>query len=447
MPSDLTFDDPASDVMLDGTAQVRRSVIPGGIRLLTQTDRSVRSATLGLWLPVGSRDERPEHAGSTHVLEHLMFKGTARRSAMDIATAFDEVGGDSNAVTAKEHTLYFGRVRSADVPMAVDVLTDMITASRLEEKDLATELEVILEELAMAEDDPYDVGFETFLADVLGPRTPIGRPVGGSPESVKALGIDQVRAHWHEHYRPENLLVTAVGDVDHDQLAELVQAGLRRGGWTLESGALPSRRIRTQHDGATGSTQGSGARDAAAIAPHRLARPSEQNHIYLGGTGITAVSEERHALSVLMSILGGGMSSRLFQNVREQRGLAYSVYSFSAAYRDAGLFGLYAACRPSRTGQVVELMADELAEMGREGITEQELQRAQGQITGSFALGLEDTSSRMGRLGTMELVHGRYSSVDETLGKISRVDVQDVRELAQQLSASFSTRVDVGPDL
>ena len=184
MPSDLLYDDPASDVILDAATGVRRSILPGGVRLLTQTDRSVRSASIGLWLPVGSRDEAPAHAGSTHVLEHLLFKGTRRRSAMDIATAFDEVGGDSNAVTAKEHTLYYGRVRSADVPMAVDVLTDMITASVLEQDALATEREVILEELAMAEDDPNDVGYETFLAQVLGPDTALGRPVGGTAASV-----------------------------------------------------------------------------------------------------------------------------------------------------------------------------------------------------------------------------------------------------------------------
>ena len=447
MPSDLTFDDPASDVMLDGAAQVRRSILPGGVRLLTQADRSVRSATLGLWLPVGSRDERPEHAGSTHVLEHLMFKGTARRTAMDIATAFDEVGGDSNALTAKEHTLYYGRVRSADVPMAVDVLTDMITASLLEEQAMATELEVILEELAMAEDDPYDIGYETFLAEVLGPDTPIGRPVGGTAATVEALGIEDVRSHWREHYRPDNLVVTAVGDIDHDQLATMLQDGLRRGGWELADGALPSRRTRAHHGALSTADAGTDARHAAQIAPRRLARPSEQNHIYLGGTGITAVSEQRHTLSVLMSILGGGMSSRLFQNVREQRGLAYSVYSFSAAYRDAGLFGLYAACRPSRTAQVVDLMATELAQMGRDGVTGQEIERAKGQINGSFALGLEDTSSRMARLGTIELVHGEYSSVDETLGKISRVGAEDVRSLAEQMASSFSARVDVGPDL
>lgn len=444
MPSDLVFDDPASDVMLDAATGVRRSILPGGVRLLTQTDRSVRSATIGLWLPVGSRDERPEHAGSTHVLEHLLFKGTQRRSAMDIATAFDEVGGDSNAITAKEHTLYYGRVRSADVPMAVDVLTDMITASLLEQEALATEREVILEELAMAEDDPTDVGYETFLADVLGAETALGRPVGGTEQSVNALSIEDVRAHWDTHYRPDNLVVTAVGDIDHDELAELLRTGLRRGGWTLEEGALPHRRPRSEAP--VGTTANRSVQDVSAIASHRLIRPAEQNHIYLGGQGLSALSEDRHTLSVLMSVLGGGMSSRLFQNIREQRGLAYSVYSFSGGYRDAGLFGMYAACRPSRTAQVVELLAEELDRMGASGIEQEELSRAKGQITGSFALGLEDTSSRMGRLGTIELVHGTYTSVDETLEKIGRVDSPAVQELAARLAGSFSTRVEVGPE-
>lgn len=446
MPADLIYDDPASDLLLDAAAGVRRSVLPGGVRLLTQVDRTVRSASLGLWLSVGSRDELPEHAGSTHVLEHLLFKGTRRRSAMDIAASFDEVGGDSNAVTAKEHTLYYGRVRSADVPMAVDVLTDMITASVLAEDALSTEREVILEELAMAEDDPGDIGYETFLAQVLGPETAIGRPVGGTAASVEALSIDDVRAHYAEHYRPDNLVVTAVGDIDHDELAGLLQAGLRRGGWELEAGALPHVRSRPGHPTPEEGSDRGGTDLVTAIAPHRLLRPSEQNHIYLGGQGPTALSEDRHTLSVLMAILGGGMSSRLFQNIREQRGLAYSVYSFSASYRDAGLFGMYAACRPSRTDQIVELLGQELAAMGEQGVSDHELTRAKGQINGSFALGLEDTTSRMGRLGTLELVHGQYTSVDETLGKMGRVSAADVQELAAQLASSFSTRVDVGPD-
>lgn len=295
----------------------------------------------------------------------------------------------------------------------------------------------------MAEDDPNDVGYETFLADVLGPDTPLGRPVGGTVETVSALSIENVRDHFTEHYRPDNLVVTAVGDIDHDELAGLLQAGLRRGGWTLEDGAAPSRRLRT--GGAAGGAA-EGSAEVSGLVPHRLQRPAEQNHIYLGGRGLTALSEDRHALSVLMSVLGGGMSSRLFQNIREQRGLAYSVYSFSAGYRDAGLFGLYAACRPTRTAQVVELLAEELTRMGTSGIDEQELARAKGQITGSFALGLEDTSSRMGRLGTIELVHGRYTSVDETLERIGRIGVDDVRDLAARLSGGFSTRVEVGPE-
>lgn len=443
MPTDLPLDDPASDLVLSAEgALVRRSVLPGGVRLLTETDRSVRSVSIGLWIPRGSRDETPGHAGSTHVLEHLLFKGTARRSALDIATAFDEVGGESNAVTSKEHTFYYGRVRSADLPLAVDVLADMITSASLTAESLETEREVILEELAMAEDDPTDVGYETFLAEVLGPDTPLGRPVGGTVASVSAIGVEAVRAHYAEHYRPENLVVTAVGDLDHDALAARLQQCLADGGWELPAGALPRPR---RDDRADLDAPEPGAADVAALAPRRLVRDTEQTHVYLGGTGLTSTSEDRHAMNVLMAILGGGMSSRLFQHIREERGLAYSVYSFSAGYREAGLFGLYAACRPARTAQVAELMAAELGQMARDGVTDDEMRRALGQITGSLALGLEDTSSRMGRLGTAELVHGRYTSVDEVVARIAAVRAQDVQELALRLAASYTTRVDVGP--
>jgi predicted Zn-dependent peptidase len=448
MPFDLTFDDSARDQLLsDGTAGplVRRSILPGGVRLLTETDRSVRSATLGLWFPVGSRDEAPAHAGSTHALEHLLFKGTARRSPLDIATAFDEVGGESNAVTAKEHTVYHGRVRSADLPLALDVLTDMVTSSTLSPDALETEREVILEELAMAQDDPTDSGYEEFLAQVLGPDTPMGRPVGGTAETVSALSAADVRAHYGEHYRPQNLVVTAVGDLDHDAVAAQLTQQLAAGGWQLEQGAAPSPR----RDAIERSAPAAGARpgSASSIAPHRIVRPLEQTHVYLGGPSIGATSEDRHAMNVLMAILGGGMSSRLFQHIREERGLVYTVYSFSATYRDAGLFGLYAACRPSRTEQVVELMGAEVEQMRDHGVTEDEMRRALGQITGALALGLEDTASRMGRLGSLELVQGRYSTVDEAVARMAAVTAEDVRELAARLAESFTTRVDVGPDI
>lgn len=432
--------DPSSDLLLsEGGSLIRRSVLPGGVRLLTETDRSVRSVSIGMWIPVGSRDELPEHAGATHVLEHLLFKGTARRSALDIATAFDEVGGESNAVTGKEHTFYYGRVRSSDLPLALDVLADMITSATLAPEALEIEREVILEELAMAEDDPTDVGYETFCEQVLGPGTALGRPVGGTPASVAGISAEAVRAHYTEHYRPENLVVTAVGDLDHDALAALLTERLRAGGWDLAEGAVPRARA---HTAAAPEPAGE---PVGAIAPHVLARDTEQTHVYLGGPGPEATSADRHAVSVLMSILGGGMSSRLFQHIREERGLAYSVYSFTSAHREAGLFGLYAACRPSRTSSVVELMAAELATMGERGVTPEEMRRALGQITGSLALGLEDTSSRMGRLGMSELIHGRYTGVDEAVERIAAVRAEDVQRLAARFAGAFTTRVDVGP--
>jgi len=440
MPLDLPLDTPGSDLVLDAEAGIRRSLLPGGVRLLTETDRSVRSASIGFWLPVGSRDESPQHAGSTHVLEHLLFKGTDRRSAMDIAAAFDEVGGESNAVTAKEHTFYYGRVRSADVPMAVDVLTDMITSSRLADEALETEREVILEELAMAADDPGDIGYETFLEQVIGPGTALGRPVGGTAETVSALGSGDVRDHYRQHYRPDALVVTAVGDIDHDGLRDLVLERLAAGGWELPESAAPAAR-----PAPASLPERDGTAQVLDLAPHRLVRDTEQVHVYLGGPGLSATDPERHTMNVLMSILGGGMSSRLFQHIREERGLAYSVYSFSGGYREAGLFGLYAACRPSRTEEVVALLREELAELGRTGPTPEEMRRALGQITGSLALGLEDTTSRMGRLGSTELIHGRYASVDETIARIAAVTEHDVRELADRLAGSFTTRVDIGP--
>ncbi|WP_058235543.1 M16 family metallopeptidase [Devriesea agamarum] len=445
MPVDLPVDGSSTDLILagqDGGACVRRSVLPGGVRLLTEYDPTVGSVSLGLWLPVGSRDELDEHAGSTHFLEHLLFKGTKRRTARDIAEAFDEIGGETNAVTAKEHTCYYGRVRSSDLPSALDVLVDMVTSSVLDRDAFATEREVILEELAMAQDDPTDIGHEIFLADVLGP-TPLGRPVGGNPDTINALARDSVHEHYRRHYVPSNLVVTAVGDVNHAELAERVQEALRAGGWDLSAGALPAAR-RPIPD----NPFDSGARLAATTAQakgRKLVRDTEQIHLFLGGSGPTVTSSDRHTLSVLQTIFGGGMSSRLFQSVREQRGLAYSVYSFSSSYRDAGVFGMYAACRPDRVRQVEDVMRGELAQLAHQGVTEAELRRARGQITGSLVLGLEDTSSRMARLGVSELVHGRYSSVDESVEKIDAVTGGQVQALAGRLHDAIDTRVTVGP--
>lgn len=429
-------------------AFTRRSILPGGVRLLTERDPGVRSASIGFWLPVGSRDERPEHAGSTHFLEHLLFKGTPTRSALDIARAFDEVGGESNAVTAKEHTCYYARVRSVDVPMAISTLADMVTSASIASEAFTTEREVILEELAMAEDDPTDVGHEALIAAVLGESTALGRPVGGTPGTINDISVEAVREHYRAHYVSANLVVTAVGDVQHDEVAAMLLEGLERGGWNLGNGEAPRpRRERTgyTYPSEAGSARGLGALKRGAVTK-RLVRETEQTHLFLGGPAIPAWDERRHSLSVAMAILGGGMSSRLFQEVREKRGLAYSVYGFTAAYRDAGLAGLYAACRPMNAEQVAKLLLEETERLATDGIEEDELARTLGHISGSMALGLEDTQSRMARLATAELVLGSYRTVDEALEVFRAVTRESVREIAAQIASGLAVRVDVGRD-
>lgn len=429
-------------------AVIERSVLPGGVRLLTERDPSMRSASVGFWLPVGSRDEAAEHAGSTHFLEHLLFKGTPSRTALDIAQAFDEVGGESNAVTAKEHTCYYARVRSKDLPMAVATLADMVTSPLLDADAFVTEREVILEELAMAEDDPTDVGHEALVAGVLGPDTALGRPIGGTPATIRAVGLESVRAHYGAYYRPENLVVTAVGDVHHEELAQQITNELFAGGWSLTEGTAPNDRRPTvgfQFPSLLDEHRGTDALRTAGVT-RALTRPTEQTHVFLGGPSLRAIDERRHGLSVLMSILGGGMSSRLFQEIREKRGLAYSVYGFSSGYRDAGLVGLYGACRTQHADTVASLMLDELDKLASNGVTPDELRRALGQITGSMALGLEDTQARMGRIASAELMHGVYRSVDEALGAFNQVTRTDLQQLAQDIAADISIRVDVGPE-
>ena len=429
-------------------AFTRRSILPGGVRLLTERDPGVRSASVGFWLPVGSRDEKPEHAGSTHFLEHLLFKGTPTRSALDIARAFDEVGGESNAVTAKEHTCYYARVRSVDLPMALATLADMVTSASIASDAFTTEREVILEELAMAEDDPTDVGHEALIASVLGEGTALGRPVGGTPATINDVSVESVREHYRAHYVGANLVVTAVGDVDHDEVAAILLENLAKGGWELNSGEAPRPRRAQQgfaYPTASGENRGVEALKAGAVTK-RLVRETEQTHLFLGGPAIPAWDERRHSLSVAMAILGGGMSSRLFQEVREKRGLAYSVYGFTAAYRDAGLAGLYAACRPMNAEQVAKLLLEETERIATDGIDSDELARTLGHISGSMALGLEDTQSRMARLATAELVLGSYRTVDEALEAFHAVTRESVREIASEVASALAVRVDVGRD-
>jgi predicted Zn-dependent peptidase len=428
--------EPGSDLTAGqaGDGDVRRSVLPGGVRLLTEHVPGMRSASVGAWVGVGSRDESDGHHGSTHFLEHLLFKGTARRTAMDIAEAFDEVGGEANAATGKEHTCYYARVLDEDLPMAVDVIADMVTSARLDADELETERGVILEELAMNDDDPSDVVHERFATVVLGDH-PLGRPIGGTPDTIRAVPRDAVWEHYRQHYRPATLVMTAAGNVDHDALAAQVVQALSDGGWTLPEGGAPAGRR--------------DVRDAVAVTAEAsrvtVRRSTEQANVIVGGTGLTATDPRRFTLSVLNAALGGGMSSRLFQEIREKRGLAYSTYSFASGHADTGVFGLYAGCAPGKVDQVTDLLVAELERLADSGLTEAELRRSVGQLSGSLVLGLEDSGSRMSRLGKSELVHGELLSTQESLDRVRAVTARDVQELAADLASRPRSVVRVGP--
>ncbi len=312
IPLPLAPSGPAEQTLAgqDDGALVRRSVLPGGVRVLSEAMPGLRSATVGCWVGVGSRDEADGHHGSTHFLEHLLFKGTDRRSAMDIATALDGVGGESNAVTGKEHTCYYARVLDDDLDLAVDVLLDMVTSARLDLEDVESERGVILEELAMNDDDPSDVAHERFVEQVMAGH-PLGRPIGGTPETIGAIDREQIVAHYARHYDSAGLVVTAAGGIDHDLLCARVEAELARSQWPRPADRSPRPRRET---GAMA------LQDSPAGEPLMVARRTEQANIIIGTLGLTATDSRRHVMAVLNAVLGGGMSSRLFQEIRERRG-------------------------------------------------------------------------------------------------------------------------------
>ncbi|GAA2222646.1 pitrilysin family protein [Herbiconiux moechotypicola] len=418
---------------------VRRSVLPSGLRILSEHIPGSRSATIGYWVAAGSRDEPgregdvPSRHGSTHFLEHLLFKGTPTRTALDIAVSFDSVGGEHNAVTSKEYTCYYAKVRDADLPMAITVLSDMVTSSLIDPKEFETERGVILEELAMAEDDPGDVVGEQLFAAVLGAH-PLGRPVGGTPDAIREVTRDAVWRHFKAAYRPNDLVVAAAGAVDHDELVAAVTASLAHSEWDLSTPATPAPR-----------RSSAPTLLAPGEAVRVVSKPTEQASVMVGLPGIVASDERRTTMAVLNSVLGGGMSSRLFQEIRERRGLAYSVYSYAPSYSDAGLFTMYAGCTPGREGAVTELMLDELRRLASDGITADELARAHGQLSGSAALALEDSDTRMSRLGRSELTLGEFVDLDESVRRLNGVTADDVRELADTISSGTVSIAAVGP--
>jgi predicted Zn-dependent peptidase len=415
-----------------GGTTVRRSVLPSGVRILTEQVPGAQSVSVSFSVAVGSRDETDNHFGSTHFLEHLLFKGTKKRTALDIAVAFDSVGGSSNASTGKEHTSYYARVQDKALPIAVDVISDMLTSSLIDPEEFETERPVILEELAMNDDDPHDVVHEAFSLAVLGDH-PLGRPIGGTIETISSVSRAAVWEHYQQNYRPQDLVVAAAGAVDHQELIQLVEQGLTEAGWDLSLASTPvARRLLNP------------ASISRGAAIRVLQRPISQVNILVGSVGLTVDDPRRYAMGVLNTVLGGGMSSRLFQEIREKRGLAYSVYSFNQAYSDAASFGLYAGCSPQKAEQVTSLMLQELEKVAQSGITPAEFDLAQGNISGSLALKFETNQARMSRLATAGIVSGEFMDLDESLARFEAVTLAEVQLLAQQLYSRERSIVAVG---
>ncbi|MFI0409707.1 M16 family metallopeptidase [Actinomadura sp. 3N508] len=413
----------------DGAGAVRRTVLPGGLRIITETMPTVRSAAFGIWSAVGSRDEAPADAGASHYLEHVLFKGTRRRSALEISATIDAVGGDLNAFTAKEYTCYYARVLDSDLPLAVDVVSDMVAESVNRPEDVEAERGVILEEIHMRDDDPGDLIHDEFATALYG-DTPLGRPILGTEDSINALSRDRIHGYYRQHYVPSQLVVSVAGNIDHDEVVKLVSRAFAE---HLTGDAAPAA---PRLDGAP-----------APIDPRTavIDKDTEQAHIILGGAGVSRTDDRRFALGVLNAALGGGMSSRLFQEIREKRGLAYSVYSYTAQYADSGIFGVYAGCQPAKAEEVLSICRDELHKAAGAGLTAEELERGKGQLRGAMVLGLEDTGSRMSRIGKSELVYESLLPVDEVLARIEAVTLDDVRAIATEILTGPQALTVIGP--
>jgi predicted Zn-dependent peptidase len=414
---------------LGGT--VRRTVLPNGLRILTEAVPAMRSVAFGIWVGVGSRDETPHLSGVSHFLEHLLFKGTKRRSALDISAAIEAVGGETNAFTTKEYTCYYARVLDADLPLAIDVTCDLVIDSILDEADVETERGVILEEIAMHDDEPGEEVHDLFAETIYGDH-PLGRLISGTVETISPMTRRQIQTFYRSRYSAPSLVVSAAGNLDHNEVVRQVREAVAR----LETPSEPRPR--------RGLDSGRHPRTRSGRISVRD-KDTEQAHLVLGGPALARDDERRFALGVLNNSLGGGMSSRLFQEIREKRGLAYSVYSFTSQYADTGLFGVYAGCAPGKVDEVLALTRQELARVAESGLKDDEVERGKGMFKGSLVLGLEDTGSRMSRLGKGELLYDELLSVDEILARVDAVSADDVRSVAAEVLGADPSLAVIGP--
>ena len=406
---------------------VVREVLDNGLRLITETMPHVRSVTLGVWLMRGSRHEADERSGIAHFVEHMLFKGTDTRTAEDIAQAIDSIGGQLDAFTAKEYASYYIKVLDEHLPLAVDLLADIVLRPAFAADELEREKKVILEEIKMVEDTPDDLVHEVFTQHFWEGH-PLARPILGSPETVEAFTADTLREYFRDAYVAPNMIIAAAGNLDHAKLRDLLARAFD---------ALPE-------DGeALGDT-------VPRVSPQVITRTKdlEQSHVCLGTNSYPQSHDDRYVSYILNTVLGGSMSSRLFQNVREKRGLAYAVFSGLSAYRDAGNITIYAGCANEAVSQVIDLCVEELRVLKRQSVGDAELRRAKDHLKGSLMLSLENTSSRMSHLARQEIYFDRHFGLDETLAGIERVSTSDLQRVARDLFADGSLAATVlGPSV
>jgi predicted Zn-dependent peptidase len=390
----------------------RKTVLSNGVRVVTEAMPAFRSASLGIWADVGSAAEEAERRGISHLVEHMLFKGTDRRSARQIAEEMDGIGGNLNAFTDKETTCYYAKVMDQHVPLAVDVLTDMFLHSRFEPQELSKEQKVVLEEIKMYDDSPDELIHDLFI-QTMWHGSNLGAPTIGFAETVSKLTPADLRMHMKLHYAPNSVVVAAAGNVDHDEVVALFEKAFESFEGSCQ---LP-------------------APETPQATPNTLFRhkDSEQAYVVLGTRGLSVRDDRRYVLTVLDTILGGGMSSRLFQEIREKRGLVYTVYSFQAAYRGAGLFAVYAGTSPENVRECVSVVGEQFGLMRNTRVSENELRLAKEHIKGSLTLSLESTSSRMIRLGRSEFSLGRQLTTEEIEEKVDAVTADEVQTLAQEL--------------
>jgi predicted Zn-dependent peptidase len=410
---------------------VKRTVHSSGLRIVTEEVPSVRSAAVGIWVNVGSRDEAPATAGASHFLEHLLFKGTTTRTALEISSSIESVGGEMNAFTSKEYTCFYARVIDTDLPMAIDVVSDLITSSIVTALDVDAERKVVLEEIAMRDDDPSDLVHDLFSDTYYG-DTQIGRPILGTIESINKMSRNTVFNYYKKKYQPSDLVVAVAGNIKHKRVVAMVEQALSRDNF-LDVVGTPNIRPNTP------------VKKGPQTPVGLMYRKTEQAHMLYGMEGVARADSRRFAMGVMSAALGGGMSSRLFQEIREKRGLAYSVYAYSQQFAGSGTLGFYAGCNPSKAVEVVELIREVLNDVADNGMSHEEIERAKGAVRGSLVLSQEDSGSRMSRIGKNEIVYGQVMDFDDILKAVSRVTSDDIRQIASEYLSKTPTLALVGP--